>query len=252
MFEMLKRIRGDSVVGPVFVIGTGRSGTHWLGYSLGDHLEVRSTIEVEPMFGWSTRMALNPALEMQLFDKLVKAYQSEQREASPRLYLDKSHPNIWIAERLKKAFPRSLFVGIERNPYATVASMLKHSGVSAWHDRWQEFPIPNRFLGISKKLADEYGNMPLASQCALRWLAHHDRMNELRTILGDDLLVISYESFSLNTEDTVHNLQQFLGLRHSIPVPIVKTDSLQKWKTQLSDEQIKQIQEVVSIPSETI
>ncbi len=62
---------GTPATRPIFVIGTGRSGTHWLGYSLGNHPEIRATIEVQPMFGLSTRMALNPALEMQLFEKLI-------------------------------------------------------------------------------------------------------------------------------------------------------------------------------------
>lgn len=170
---------------PVFVIGSGRSGTHWVGYSLGNHPEVHATIEVEPMFGWSSSMALNPALENQLLGKLVRAYKWQLLKSIPRLYLDKTHPNIWIAEKLKKAFPQALFAGIERNPYPTVASMLKHKGVLAWHKRWREFPIPNRFLGISLETAQVYDDIPLASKSAMRWVAHHDRMNVLKSTLGD-------------------------------------------------------------------
>ena len=245
MLAQLKHLLGISPTRPVFVIGTGRSGTHWLGYSLGDHPEVRATIEIQPMFGWSTRMALNSKLERKLFGRLVLAYKWQLLKSAPRLYLDKTHPNIWIAEKLKKAFPKSLFVGIERNPYATVASMMKHKGVSAWHRRWREFPIPNRFLGITAELANTYDSIPLASQCAMRWLAHHDRMKELRSILGNDLIVIPYESFANDTETQIHGLQQFVGLKIPIPIPDVKTDSLHKWKEQLSNEQIVQIQNIV-------
>ena len=245
MLAQLKHLLGISPTRPVFVIGTGRSGTHWLGYSLGDHPEVRATVEIQPMFGWSTRMALNSKLERKLFGRLVLAYKWQLLKSAPRLYLDKTHPNIWIAEKLKKAFPKSLFVGIERNPYATVASMMKHKGVSAWHRRWREFPIPNRFLGITAELANTYDSIPLASQCAMRWLAHHDRMKELRSILGNDLIVIPYESFANDTETQIHGLQQFVGLKIPIPIPDVKTDSLHKWKEQLSNEQIVQIQNIV-------
>ena len=245
MLEKLKDVFGIRTTRPVFVVGTGRSGTHWLGYSLGNHPEVRATVEVRPMFGLSTRMALNPALKRKLFWRLVAAYRWQLFRSSRRLYLDKSHPNIWVAEKLKKVFPESLFVGIKRNPYATVASMMKHKGVSAWHKRWREFPVPNRFLGITPELADVYDNIPFASQCAMRWVAHHDRMNELEKILGDDLLVISYESFANNTEKIINELQQFLGIHEPIPIPDVKTDSLDKWRTQLSDEEIMQIQNIV-------
>lgn len=252
MIEKLIYLLGISITYPVFVIGTGRSGTHWLGYSLGDHPEVRATVEAKPMFELSTKMALNSKLEKHLFKRLVLAYRWQLFKSAPRLYLDKTHPNIWIAEKLKESFPQSLFIGIERNPYATVASMMQHKGVSAWHKRWREFPIPNRFLGITKELASTYDSIPFASQCAIRWVAHQDRMHILGHILGDDLLVISYESFAHNTEKVVYELQQFLRLQSPIPIPHVKTDSLQKWKRQLSKEEIKQIQNIVGFPPDTI
>ena len=34
---------------PIFVIGTGRSGTHWIGYILAAHPDIRATIEVSPI-----------------------------------------------------------------------------------------------------------------------------------------------------------------------------------------------------------
>ncbi|NER80821.1 MAG: sulfotransferase [Leptolyngbya sp. SIO1D8] len=245
MINNLKVFAGLSKTRPIFVIGTGRSGTHWLGYSLGDHPEVRATIEAQPMFHLSRRMALNPDLESIFLGGLIAAYRWQLLKSSSRLYLDKSHPNIWIAEKLKKFFPKALFVGIERNPYATVASMMKHDGVAAWHRRWREFPIPNRFLGITPELINFYDKIPFAAQCSMRWVAHHKRIQELLNVLGDDLLVISYESFAHNTEQTIHELQQFLGLQQPIPIPDVKTESLDKWKTQLSDKEVRQIEKVV-------
>ena len=248
MLSTLKYLLGLSPTRPVFIIGTGRSGTHWLGQSLGNHPEVRATVEEQPMFDLATKMALNPALERKLFDKLLSAYKWQLLKSAPRLYLDKTHPNIWLAEKLKATFRSALFVGIERNPYATVASMLKHDGVLAWHTRWREFPIPNRFLGITTDLATRYDTIPRAAQCAIRWLAHRHRMNALRLRLGSSLMVISYETFADNTQQTVRGLQHFLGLTAPIPVPEVKRDSLQKWRTQLSIDEVQQIQSIVGFP----
>lgn len=230
---------------PIYVIGTGRSGTHWLGYSLKDHPEIRATIEQEPMFGLSTRMALNPALEESLFPRLVRAYKKQLFKSAPRLYLDKSHPNIWLAECLKEAFPEARFIGIERDPYATVASMLKHKGVSAWHARWREFPVPNRFLGITPEMAQYYDTLPLPAQCAFRWRAHHQRMTELQSTLGEDLLVISFETFVQETDRVLATLNQFLGLKSPLRKPEVKTETLHKWENQLSDEALQQIEDTV-------
>ena len=251
LLNKLQYLMGNSITRPVFVIGSGRSGTHWLGYSLGSHPEVRATVEVNPMFDLSTRMALNQALEKKLFWRLVMAYKWQLLKSAPRIYVDKTHPNIWIAEKLQRAFPNALFIGIERNPYATVASMMKHSGVSAWHRRWREFPVPNRFLGITSELANEYESIPFASQCAMRWLAHHNRMKELRKSLGDYLFVISYESFAHDTEQAINELKQFLGLHETIPVPEVKIESLSKWKNQLSDAEVDNIQNIVGFPPES-
>jgi len=248
MLATLKYVLGLSHTCPIFVIGTGRSGTHWLGQSLGNHPEIRATVEEQPMFDLATRMALNPALERTLFDKLVSAYKWQLLKSAPRLYLDKTHPNIWLAEKLRVAFRRALFLGIERNPYATVASMMKHDGVSAWHTRWREFPVPNRFLGITPELAKRYDKIPRAAQCAIRWLAHRDRMNVLRRTLGSSLMVISYERFADSTAQTIRQLQQFLGLATPIPVPHAKRDALHKWQSQLSAEEVRQIQSIVGFP----
>lgn len=246
---MFKRIKAlfETTTRPVFVIGTGRSGTHWLGYSLGDHTEVFATIEEQPMFGFSTQIALDPSLKTSLFTKLTTSYEEQISNTTRQVYLDKSHPNIWITEPLKAKFPNALFIGIERNPYATIASMLKHKGVLSWHDRWQEFPIPNRFLGITEKHADNYDDIPIENKCAMRWLAHHNEMTRLKGILGTDLFVMSYESFAHNTEKEIIKLQNFLRLNKPIPVPEVRKESLDKWQKQLSKEQLANIEEVVGI-----
>jgi hypothetical protein len=206
MLGKLKNTFGFTKTRPVFVIGTGRSGTHWIGYSLGAHPAVRATVEEKPMFGLVTRMAMDPTLEPELFDPLVRAYKRQLRKTLAPVYLDKSHPNIWLADRLKQVFPDALFLGTQRNPYATVASMMKHLGVSAWHSRWREFPVPNRFLGITADMVADYDALPLATQCAYRWRAHNARMRDLERQLGDDLFVVSYESFAHHPQDTIDAL----------------------------------------------
>jgi hypothetical protein len=240
-----KFMTGKTATRPVFVIGTGRSGTHWLGYTIGNHHDVISKVEASPMFGLSTRMALNQTLEKKLFWRLVLAYKYNLLISYRKLFLDKTHPNIWLADKLHKVFPEALFIGIERNPYATVASMMRHKGVTSWHQSWRKYPIPNRFLGITSEIAKEYDSIPFASQCALRWHAHHIKMKELRETLSKSLIVISYESFVNDTEKTIDELKQFLGLRDHIPVPEVKDGSLNKWEKQLAYDEIKCIESIV-------
>ncbi|MDH5598944.1 MAG: sulfotransferase [Cyclobacteriaceae bacterium] len=231
---------------PIFIIGTGRSGTHWLAQTLASHPFIYANIEKQPMFGLSTYMALNPGFERTFYNRLIKCYNQNLIKCAPKLYLDKSHPNIWIAEKLKETFPSSLFIGIERNPYATIASMLRHKGVCSWFYKWNEFPVPNRFLGITKSLSNKYENMPLVAKCALRWLAHHNRMNELKQILNENIFILSYEVFAKNPENIVSNLQNFLKLEQPIPIPYVDEFSLNKWTKQLSCEDINIIDNILS------
>jgi hypothetical protein len=75
-------------------------------------------------------------------------------------------------------------------------------------------------------------------------------MKELEQSLGDSLMVISYEDFAYDPERTVQKLQNFLGFTKPIPVPDVKVESLDKWKSQLSPQEIQQISATIGISPE--
>lgn len=231
----------------IFVIGTGRSGTHWLGDILQSHPGIHVTVEAPPIFRWVTDMALDPRRKTALMPKLVARYRHEHAAVAPRHYADKSHPNIWHAEELAAALPDALFIGIRRSPYATVASMLKHARVLAWHDRWRSFPVPNRFLGITSENHHGYDTLPLATRCALRWKSHAARMDELVGVLGDRLLVVGYERLIEETAAEMARLNAFLALDSPVPAPFIKAESLDRWSRELTADEQRQIEEVTGI-----
>lgn len=241
----LARLRRAPTRAPVFILGNGRSGTHWLGFILDAHPDISVTFEQRPIFGWVTQMALDSRKEPTLLPKLVRRYRLEIAAAAPRIFVDKSHPNLWLAESLAGEFPEARFVGIYRGPQATVASMLKHRRVSEWHDRWSEYPVPNRFLGITEQMANAYDGMPLARRCAIRWQAHLEELRRLDEVLGPRFHLVSYESLHLATASEIQRLGEFLDLRSPIPAPQIRSGSLNRWESELDPETQKQIRDVV-------
>lgn len=225
----------------VFVMGSGRSGTHWLGYILESHPDIEATIETPAIFGRVTDMALDPSKRWFLFPELIELYRQERQRRDSRYYADKSHPSIWIAEYLADAIPTAKFIGIERDPYQTIASMLEHDGVGDWPRRWREFPVPNRFLGIDEENQDRYEEMRPVEQHALRWNSHHEQMTALRSRLGDRMTVLQYADLQERTEVTLRDLQRFLGLDTPFPQPEVRSSSTSKWRAILDAHAITDI-----------
>ena len=60
----------------VFILGCGRSGTHWMGYILKKHRDVYVTIEKKGIFDKVTEMAVDPSRKKQLlkiFFRILRA-----------------------------------------------------------------------------------------------------------------------------------------------------------------------------------
>jgi hypothetical protein len=230
---------------PLFILGTGRSGTHWIGQILDSHSEVEAMIEERPFLNWSTRMALEPARSGHLYLPMVLAYRARLLLTRARILADKSHPNIWQAEKLALSFPAAKFVAIQRGVEATVASMMRHDGVLLWQKNWREYSLPNRFLGINETNAEGYESFSVAKKCALRWLAHAKQLENLEKRLGDKVFIIEYEKLSDSPKEVLMNLRFFLGLKREFDTPQVKVDSRKKWKGQLSTDDLSDISDVV-------
>jgi len=242
----LRRNRLSEAPAPVFVVGTGRSGTHWLGYMLGSHPDILVTVERPPMFQWVKQMALDPSAVPELLPRLIDRYDAYRRLAAPRIYADKSHPNIWLVDELLAVLPEARFVGVLRSVNATVASMLKHRGVLRTIEQWQRYPLPNRFLGIDRDTANRYERMSLVERCALRWVAHANRLDELAGRLpSGTFLLLQYDALAAEPTREQEKLQHFLGLGRPFAPVDVKREALDKWQRQLSAEDVRAIDAIV-------
>lgn len=225
----------------IFVIGTGRSGTCWVGDILGKHPQIRSFVEPQPVFRWVTQVAHSPAHEAELLPKITAEYQALAESCGPLHFADKTHPGIWIAEHLATSFPNSYFIGVTREVAPTVASMLKHPGVRRWCERWDNYPCPNRFLGLTDENLDWYRQASLLERSVARWFSHTRELARLSSVLEERFLLVSYEQLVRAPANSLSQWREFLGLEQDFPSVQPSEESLDKWKTQLSNEDLEKI-----------
>jgi hypothetical protein len=239
---------GPSADGPykVFVIGSGRSGTHWVGHILEAFPETHVTIEKDPIFPWVVEMAQGPDREPELFPLLAARYRAEHARVLPKHYVDKSHPNLWIAERLAGAFPEARFVAIWRSLEGTVASMLRHDGVRHWVEAWDGSGDANRFLGVTPEFVSRYRDLSVAARCAVRVIAHYAEIERLAGVLGGRLHVISYDRLQQRHQEEIERLAAFLGLPVPADLPAPLAESRIKWMSQLTDQERKDIRAIAA------
>ena len=232
----------------IFVLGTGRSGTHWIGNLLASHPDVNATIESRGVFQVATQAAIRSRSRRYLLPVLRAFYAVQSRRARPQHYADKSHPVIWYAETLGDWFPEARFVAVERSPFGTVASMLRHSGVSRWQVDWRRYGVPNRFLGIDEENASAYDDMTPAEQAALRWKSHHERLAELRECLGSRLHVVRYEALTDDYHSELEDLWEFLSLPNiDVPEHRPTSSSRDAWRGHLTAQQCREISTVTGV-----
>jgi len=230
----------------IFIIGSGRSGTHWLGNILGGHKKVRITVEKPDIFNLVTKMAVDPLTRPQLMPRLIQCYNVELTKTKVDFYADKSHPNIWLAEGLANIYLNSIFIGIRRNPYSTIASMLLHKGVLKWQKNWNQYPHPNEFLGTNLIDANLYKNLSASEKAAYRWLSHSKKLDLLKISLGNRITIVNYEDLITNSKKELSKLENFIGLKE-IPLITPQKESLEKWRDQLNMESCNNIRKITGV-----
>src|SRR5690606_38689612 len=119
----------------VFVLGTGRSGTHFLGRLIGKNPSCHLLLESEETFPLSIKANITHYHTIRHKNRLIKKYNKLIQKATKPFIIEKSHQNIWSFEDLYEIFSDSLFIGIQRDVKQVVNSMLEHRGVLKWFDR---------------------------------------------------------------------------------------------------------------------
>jgi hypothetical protein len=208
-----------------FIVGCGRSGTNWLAQIIDQHPDVFATIEHPDIFPIVTECALDPTDKR---EKLKPVFDLYRKHASDnKIYLDKSHPNLWHIDLIREEFPEAKFIGIQRDVYGVVSSMMQH-GCAYWGNRWKEFPLPNKFLGVTEETAEEYDKLSLMQKCVWRWCNHNKEMFSKWMYIENNLMVIQYQTLVFEHKPTVSNISRHLGV--DLPLGIPDEDASFRWR----------------------
>lgn len=229
----------------IFIVGTGRSGTHFLTSCLLQHPEITDLAggEEHPLvFDTATRLATGRGRPFDSMS-LVFRYRYLLMRSRGLVFLDQSHPNLWNFDLLSKSFPGALWVGLVRDPRAVVASMLSHKGVRRRSEQWKSYSLPNPFLGISEENLDEYRAASLAQRCAWRWSSHIERTLELAR--AGLLVPVGYERLVESTEMTCGAVWRQAGLQAVEGIEYgANRESIDKWKTSLNSTEIHEVEAI--------
>ena len=223
----------------IFVLGAGRSGTHMVGEYLSYHKDITGYIEAPQFFDLSKKISIYQ--QTNLISALVKKYQIELKYIKTKYMLDKSHSNIWFIEELKKEFPDSLLITVERNPFGMINSMMHHPGVLNWY-KILDLKKINPFLGINTDNILKFSHYSLVEMCAHKWIAHHNRIIELEKKYK--IIKINYDIFVENIIIYFNDFNEHLDISNITNFPITNTKR-SKWKTELSHINIKKIQNII-------
>jgi hypothetical protein len=230
---------------PIFVIGSGRSGTHLLGRVFLSSPEVRVFIEDPKFFKKVTEFATGQVTGQKALKRIMDNYKKEFSKVKEKFILEKTHPNIWLFEYLVENFPNAKFIGIYRDVYPTVASMLQHKGVMKWYDVLPLNKV-NNFLGINENNINVFQSLSIEAKCALRWKAHKERLLFLSKKYNEKILVINYESFYSNSALLLKKIVDFVQLDTMLQVEELKDGGMDKWKDFLNEKQIANINEAIN------
>lgn len=233
----------------VFVVGTGRSGTHFTVRLLNGFENA-----YDPLGGEEDPDVLRDVALAAIHHRLPSERTSEYYRAllteGKGILLDQHHCNLFFVRHWSNMFDGIIFLYPQRPTYQIVASMLRHKGVMRWYSyarEWRQrtinrIPYPNRFLGIDN--ASDISTLPPHLLCAHRVIAHRRAYEDRIAEGGGDLRGIDYEAlvedpltaFSrVFTSDEINSLGEF-----TLSETPQKT-SLVKFRDTLSKEQVAEI-----------
>ena len=227
---------------PIYIVGTGRSGTTVLGKLLCVHMEVmflnepkaiwHYAIRNEDLIGSYTdaptkvRLDTNDATP-QAMSKLNKVYNAALWTSGANQIIDKYPELIFRTEFVSRLFPDAKFVVIIRDGVDACTSVtqwsnrhkvIAHDGIEDW---WGK--NDRKWNLLVSQLIDEHQDLVIFKEKLVNTKSHEDRaavewilaMREAKKVLlnRSKVLSISYEALCEDSEKTISELLRFCSLQ---------------------------------------
>jgi len=232
-----------------FIVGQGRSGTHFLGKILSTSRALEVDFEVNPIFQWVRKAAYQKPQSNVLMKNISSFCKQRIANLSLSHYVNKSHPSLWLVEDLCKEIPSIRFMYTSRNIYSVVASSLIHKGVA---DTITEVKRPTdlfSYLGIiHKDIASQYETLSTIQRMVIRWLSYESEAKRLKKLMGHQkFIILKYENLVLDLDNEIkNNLSPWIGVEDIKPIK-VRTGSIEKYKDSLSSRDLSEIDETIKL-----
>jgi hypothetical protein len=233
----------------IFVVGTGRSGTHYTIRLLAGFAN-----SSDPLNGKENPDILYPIARAaihhtHLSRSTVKSYEKSLAECRG-VFLDQHHPNLFFAEFWSKTLADPVFLFPQRATEQIVSSMLRHPGVLSWYDyakSWKQrifnrIPYPNQFFGVENY--EEIVDLPLHLLCARRVIAHRKAFADRAKRLPGRMRAIDYQALVTSPEAELRRVFTAAELETLGTFSLCETpqkEPLEKFRENLSTKQIDNI-----------
>lgn len=234
----------------IFIVGTGRSGTHFTVRLLNGFRNTRDPLGGEENLPILMDIA-KAAIHHRQPSASTRDYYARLLAEADGVVLDQHHPNLFFAEHWARQFDGLVFLYPQRPAYQVVASMLRHTGVLKWYRYAQEWrqrtinriPYPNRFLGLDRY--SDIRRLPPHLLCAHRVIAHRRAFDNAKGRMGHALRSVDYEALVMDplAEFTrVFDPSELAALGEFELLETPRPSSLTKFHDVLSEAQVADIQ----------
>lgn len=242
---------------PIFIIGSPRSGTTFLGSCIGELPEV--SYHFEPIATKSAARCIYEAewsfQKTQWFYRLVYAWLMRIHADGDLRFADKTPRNCLIIDFLNQAFPEAQFIHIIRDGRDAALSHSKKPWMQAAQAKSPKYEPggypygPYARFWVEPERVTEFESTSDIHRCIWAWRQHTaNALKATAKLPKSRYHELRYENLVTNPEQEAKQILNFLRItapesrRHFHgAVAKVRPDSVGLWKKELSQEQLKQV-----------